>query len=1136
MESLSNGNLLSDGKLKRRLLENGDCPSSSSVPPLKYKHRKVSAIRDFPPGCGPNAPPPVNLRPQETTVAPAVVADKVAEADGTTNIENSESEFHGGGNNPTPQEMADSLDHLVEQVVASAGMVTGVELFSSNLETIAVELPKDLENNGMELTRETHERKSLGVPVNKPVLEVCDMVNEEVDKSLSPPHLPSTDADITEGIRPKNKYPQRRVSSIRDFPPFCGRNAPEPSEEDRLRIVSRNKCLEVLREISKGMVGASSEEPKGNVGDGNEHKSEENEIVAEPRKKTHTVSAGEEEPEGIVRDGAQKSESKDIVLSSRKKTRTVRAGDKEEEGNVVDENVQKSESKGIVPVSREKILTVQGSDEEEVENAQDGNPYRSESKEIVLASRETTCTVRGDGEEEEEEGYVGDGNVEKSESKEIVVVSREKARTVRGSGEEQEGNAQDRNVEKSESKEIVPERKKKIQKSKKDIKDMADNAGKEIVVYSPGKSFTENPSDALVLGSDVDRVVVVSLLAAPNCPWRQGRGAVASPDSVTSRSKAKKKSKLGTKMNCNESNPSIGKSMKEKASGKTSGELVVKDEEDYVVGNEEQNEGSPVHEDSPVVLKPRDFNVSLPPFGPNSSSQGDARNRVREVLRLFQAVVRKLLQGEEAKSRLGEEAKSKQPRIDLLAAKIVREKGKEVNTGKQTLGDVPGIEIGDEFQYRVELAIVGIHRLYQGGIDYIKQGKELVAASIVASGGYADELDSADTLIYSGQGGNPTGKDKQPEDQKLERGNLALKNSISIKNPVRVVRGSKETRAADSDSKGKLVVTYVYDGLYTVERYWQDVGPHGKLVFKFELRRVPGQPELAWKEVKKSKKFKTREGLCVDDISGGKELFPICAVNTVDDETPPSFTYITSMMFPDHYSPITPKGCDCTGGCVDSHRCSCAVNNGGELPYNYNGAIVEAKPLVYECGPSCKCPPSCHNRVSQHGIKIQLEIFKTGSRGWGVRSLNSITSGSFICEYIGELLEDKEAEQRTGNDEYLFDIGQNYSDCSLGNDAQLSSNEVSEDGGFTIDAVEFGNVGRFINHSCSPNLYAQNVLYDNDDKRIPHIMFFAAENIPPLTELTYHYNYSVDQVRDSNGNIKKKSCYCGSAECTGRLY
>ncbi|KZV20026.1 histone-lysine N-methyltransferase, H3 lysine-9 specific SUVH6-like [Dorcoceras hygrometricum] len=534
---------------------------------------------------------------------------------------------------------------------------------------------------------------------------------------------------------------------------------------------------------------------------------------------------------------------------------------------------------------------------------------------------------------------------------------------------------------------------------------------------------------------------------------------------------------------------------------------------------------------SPDVLKPEGFKTILPPFEPKSSSHGDARKRVRETLRLFHAICRKLLHEEEVNSMHEQREKSRQPnkggkRIDLRAANYIKNEGKEVNTGK-ILGEVPGVQVGDEFQYRVELAVVGIHRLYQNGIDTIKlNGKMLVASSIVASGAYADDMESGDILIYSGQGGNVVEKDREPEDQKLEKGNLALKNSILAKTPVRVVRGWK-VKTADS----KTVSIYIYDGLYTVKHFWSETGPHGKLVFMFELWRNPGQPELAWKELKRSNKSKIRKGVCVDDISGGKEPFPICVVNILNDEKPPPFNYISTMMYPDWYHPISPTGCDCTGRCSDSRRCQCAAKNGGEIPYNRNGAIVETKPLVYECGPSCKCPPSCYNRVSQRGIKFQLEIFNTESRGWGVRSLNSIPSGSFICEYSGELLGAEEAEKRGDDDEYLFNIGHDYN-------MPVKQTMIVDYGesGFTIDAACYGNVGRFINHSCSPNLYAQNVVYDNDDKRMPHVMLFAAENIPPLQELTCHYNYKVGQVCDSNGEIKIKKCFCGAPECGGRLY
>jgi euchromatic histone-lysine N-methyltransferase len=192
---------------------------------------------------------------------------------------------------------------------------------------------------------------------------------------------------------------------------------------------------------------------------------------------------------------------------------------------------------------------------------------------------------------------------------------------------------------------------------------------------------------------------------------------------------------------------------------------------------------------------------------------------------------------------------------------------------------LPEVEVGDEFHYRMELNIIGLHRPSQAGIDFMKHDGEILAISIVSFRGYFDDLDNSDSLTYTGQGGNVMNTDKEPEDQKLEQGNLALKNSMYKRNPIRVIRGCWS-------SNGKI---YVYYGLYLVEKYWQELGSHGKLVFNFQLDRIPGQPELAWKEVQKSRNIKIREGLCVDDISQGKELIPISVVNTIDDEKPAPF-------------------------------------------------------------------------------------------------------------------------------------------------------------------------------------------------------------------------------------------------------
>ncbi|XP_074563947.1 uncharacterized protein LOC141820521 [Curcuma longa] len=670
-----------------------------------------------------------------------------------------------------------------------------------------------------------------------------------------------------------------------------------------------------------------------------------------------------------------------------------------------------------------------------------------------------------------------------------------------------------------------------------------------------------------------ERPMILALMAASNCPWRQGHKSnfngswsVATPMSKVKREKTAlgiqfAPPKLKRQQLDSEMQPALPKPKRQRLTSNfqlTLPELekeqmtlelqeAFKDvEDDDCATQHDENEGALVEYQESSELSSvegsKELAVTLYPVDPfrrnyigNSTPDVVARNKVKNVLRHFQLLCRKLLQTEEAKSK----ESSKTKRVDLTAAKIIKKNIGWVNNGQPIIGTVPGVEVGDEFRYRVELAIVGLHRPFQGGIDATKKAGISVATSIVASGGYNDDMDNSDVLIYSGSGGNPAGPDKPREDQRLERGNLALKNSIDTKTPVRVIHGSKEMKPGSShDTRPKLVSTFTYAGLYLVESYWLD-DPDGYSVFQFQLRRMPGQPELAFQEVKRSKKLKVRAGLCVKDISNGKEKIPICAINTINDEHPPPFMYITKNKYPSGFAKTPPKGCNCYGGCSDSENCVCAVRNGGEIPFNHDGAIVEAKSLIYECGPSCKCLPSCYNRVSQRGIQIPLEIFRTETRGWGVRSLSSITSGSFICEYVGELLQDKEAEKRI-NDEYLFDIGHNY-DHSLPegfSSTMMGSSrlEMLDNVNFTIDAAEYGNVGRFINHSCTPNLYAQNVVYDHDNERIPHVMLFAMENIPPLQELTYHYNYTIGQVQDSEGNVRRKECLCGSPECTGRLY
>ncbi|ERM95288.1 hypothetical protein AMTRI_Chr04g182820 [Amborella trichopoda] len=526
------------------------------------------------------------------------------------------------------------------------------------------------------------------------------------------------------------------------------------------------------------------------------------------------------------------------------------------------------------------------------------------------------------------------------------------------------------------------------------------------------------------------------------------------------------------------------------------------------------------------------------------------RETVRRTLQLYQCVYRKLLQ-DQGKA-VNKSGKRPHKRPDLAAFNLLRESNLVINCDDHILGNVPGVEVGDEFQYRAELCIIGLHRPTQGGIAYMHRASKIVATSIVVSGGYKDS-DYGEVLIYSGQGGNACfyGARKRPENQKLERGNLALYNSIECKTPVRVIRGMKfpvsvcQSSTSSHESSRLKPIIYTYDGLYYVEKHCKEKGSDGFYVYKFQLRRERGQTKLGSKNSKEPGKLQrwiAPESLVCLDISCRRERSPIRALNGIDGDRPGPFKYITQMRYPEFHSRTLQKGCKCIGGCNDPIKCECTQKNKGQFPY-FDGCVVESKPLIYECGPNCKCPQSCKNRVSQHGLKFELEVFKTEKRGWGVRTLTSIPSGSFVCEYLGKILTNEMAEKLIGRDEYLFDIGCKYIDESVKDIvSSLIPNELPTEAceeveeGFTIDARVYGSVARFINHSCYPNLYAQNVLIDHDDKAMPHIMFFARENIPPLQELTYHYQMAHDQVYDSNGNIKKKACHCGSSMCSGWLY
>jgi len=148
-------------------------------------------------------------------------------------------------------------------------------------------------------------------------------------------------------------------------------------------------------------------------------------------------------------------------------------------------------------------------------------------------------------------------------------------------------------------------------------------------------------------------------------------------------------------------------------------------------------------------------------------------------------------------------------------------------------GEIEGIEEGYHFNNRKEMMPTSFHRNWGTGIDgNAKEG----TAAIVLSGGYEDDLDFGEEIVYTGAGGNDSNTGKQIKDQTWDKGNAGLLLSMDQGLPVRVIRGSTH-KSEFSPQNG-----YSYAGLYSVVDAWEETGKSGFKICRFRLEYSGNNP------------------------------------------------------------------------------------------------------------------------------------------------------------------------------------------------------------------------------------------------------------------------------------------------------
>ncbi|XP_051734135.1 histone-lysine N-methyltransferase NSD2 isoform X1 [Ctenopharyngodon idella] len=188
-------------------------------------------------------------------------------------------------------------------------------------------------------------------------------------------------------------------------------------------------------------------------------------------------------------------------------------------------------------------------------------------------------------------------------------------------------------------------------------------------------------------------------------------------------------------------------------------------------------------------------------------------------------------------------------------------------------------------------------------------------------------------------------------------------------------------------------------------------------------------------------------------------------------------------------------------------RCNCKASD--ENPCGMDSECIN-RMLLYECHPQvCPAGEHCQNQCFTKRQYCQVEIFRTLSRGWGLRCVHDIKKGGFVNEYVGEVIDEEECRARI----------KHAQENNIGNFYMLTLDKDR-----IIDAGPKGNEARFMNHSCQPNCETQKWTVNGDTR----VGLFALTDIPAGTELTFNYNL------ECLGN-GKTVCKCGASNCSGFL-
>ncbi|KAG7350663.1 SET methyltransferase domain containing protein [Nitzschia inconspicua] len=233
---------------------------------------------------------------------------------------------------------------------------------------------------------------------------------------------------------------------------------------------------------------------------------------------------------------------------------------------------------------------------------------------------------------------------------------------------------------------------------------------------------------------------------------------------------------------------------------------------------------------------------------------------------------------------------------------------------------------------------------------------------------------------------------------------------------------------------------------------------------------------------------------------------PFCLPVDMKDEVyskPPPYMHIQSLKY-DADKSNRPKKI-LSNGTEEQEKCSCTKSCS-------DGCFNRL--TMAECTGPANCnlgATDCGNRSLGKRQFVKCQPKRERGKGWGLATLEFIPKGKLVQEYMGEVINEAEKERRliSWNEEHP-------------NDPNFYVMALS--GGYYVDAREYANLARFINHSCDPNCKVSSI----NVKGYIRNGIYSIRDIQPGEFLSYDYHFDTNQG-------DRFVCRCGAANCRGTM-